>query len=397
MERKRNILFLSYWSLREPLTAAAVFPYLKLLSQRPAVGHLHLVTIETTPDEHLPEVEFGALKVTVHKIKPPFRKPYLLAKAFLQFYAVIALARLITRHNIDLLFAKASMAGALAYFAHRITGVPYIVESFEPHSLYMEECGVWRRGGIRFKFSSAMESLQLRTAEHVMTVTHNHREDLLKQGCDPARIHVIPSITDLDAFKPDADERRSMRAELGIPDNALVGIYVGKFGGLYLDQEAFELFARCASAFAPFHLVVLSPSDPAVIMEKARAAGMETGSVHVRTVPHVEVPRYLAGADLAFSTIKPTPIKRYQCPIKNGEYWASGLPILTTEGISDEDRELKQGIGGSTYRTDLSDIDQAFARIRAILADPDHRERMISLARKYRSVDIAREVYDRIL
>jgi glycosyltransferase involved in cell wall biosynthesis len=375
MDRKRNILFLSYWSLREPLTAAAVFPYLRLLAQRPAVGHLHLVTIETTPDQHLPEVAFDTLNVTIHKIKPPFRRPYLLAKAFLQLYAVIRLARLITRHDIDLV----------------------IVESFEPHSLYMEECGVWRRGGVRFKFSSTLESVQLRTAEHVMTVTHNHRDDLIEQGCDPARIHVIPSITDLEAFKPNAAARAIMRAELGIPDNALVGIYVGKFGGLYLDEEAFKLFARCASAFAPFHLVVLSPSDPSVILEKARAAGMDTGMVHVRTVPHVEVPRYLSAADLAFSTIKPTPTKRYQCPIKNGEYWAGGLPILTTEGISDEDRDLRQGIGGSTYRTDLSDIDQAFRRIRAILADPGHREQMVSLARKYRSVDIARKVYDRIL
>jgi hypothetical protein len=397
MERKRNILFLSYWSLREPLTAAAVFPYLKLLAKRPAMGHLHLVTIETTPDEHLPDVELHELDVTIHKIKPPFRKPYLLAKAFLQIYAVIRLVRLITRHNIDLLFAKASMAGALAYFAHRLTGIPYIVESFEPHSLYMEECGVWRRGGVRFRFSSMMESMQLRTAEHVMTVTHNHRNDLLKQGSDPARIHVIPSITDLEAFRPNAADRAAMREELGIPVNAMVGIYVGKFGGLYLDEEAFQLFARCASAFAPFHLVVLSPSDPIVIEEKALAAGMDAGSVHVRTVPHVEVPRYLSAADLAFSTIKPTPIKRYQCPIKNGEYWASGLPILTTEGISDEDRELRQGIGGSTYRTDLSDIGQAFSRIRTILADPDHRDRMIALARKYRSVDIASNVYDRIL
>lgn len=397
MAGHKNILFLSYWSLREPLTAAAVFPYLRLLSKRTDVAHLHLVTVETTPDEHLPSVELDMPKVIVHKIHPPFTRPYFLAKAFLQFYAVYRLVRLILRHRIDLLFAKASMAGALAYFAHRLSGVPYIVESFEPHSLYMVECGIWTRGDIRFRFASVLESLQLRTADHVMTVTHNHRDDLLAQGGDPARIHVIPSITDLDAFKPDEKARERIRHDLQIPLDAITGIYVGKFGGLYLDEEAFELFARSAKEFTPFHLIILSPSDPHIIREKVRAAGMDERTVHVLTVPHVEVPNYLSAADFAFSTIRPTPIKRYQCPIKNGEYWANGLPILTTEGISDEDKELRIGIGGSTYRTDLADIGLAFVRIRSILQDPQHQLRMIELARKYRSVDIAEQVYDRIL
>jgi glycosyltransferase involved in cell wall biosynthesis len=397
MSRKRNILFLSYWSLREPLTAAAVFPYLRLLAQRPEIENLHLVTVETTPDEHLPSVELDMPKVTVHKIKPPFTRPYFIAKVCLQFYAVLQLIRLISRNRIDLIFAKASMAGALAYLAHLWTRTPYIVESFEPHSLYMVECGIWKRNDIRFLFASALESCQLRTAEHVMTVTHNHRQDLLDKGWNPSRIHVIPSITDLEAFKPDPNARATIRDQLKMPGNATVGVYVGKFGGLYLDEEAFQLFARSAHEFAPFHLIILSPSDPASIREKARATGMDERSVHVLTVPHVEVPNYLSAADFAFSTIRPTPIKRYQCPIKNGEYWASGLPILTTEGISDEDKDLRIGSGGSTYRTDLTDIDTAFARIRAILKDPEHRVKMIALAKKYRSIDIAKQVYEQIL
>jgi hypothetical protein len=178
---------------------------------------------------------------------------------------------------------------------------------------------------------------------------------------------------------------------------ATVGIYVGKFGGLYLDEEAFTVFARSFHFFEDLYIIVLSPTDREVIIRKAQDAGIDIHRLRVLIATHVDVPNYLSAADLAFSTIKPSPIKRYQCPIKNGEYWASGLPILMTDGISDEYKLLRKGIGGSTFSGDLHDLDQAFMTIRSILADPAHRNAITGLAREYKSIDLARDVYGSIL
>jgi hypothetical protein len=55
---------------------------------------------------------------------------------------------------------------------------------------------------------------------------------------------------------------------------------------------------------------------------------------------------YLSAADFAFATIKSTPIRLYCCPVKNGEYWASGLPILLEDGIGDDSDIIKSEGGG---------------------------------------------------
>ena len=392
----KNILILSYWSLREPLTASAVFPYLRILSERDDIGRITLVTLETTHD-FLPPVDLDIPKVDHVSIEPRFTKVFMLSKVDLHIRAVGKLVRLVRELKIDKIMAKASMAGAIAHMVHRITGIPYVVESFEPHSVYMIECGVWRTGGARYRFAHYMERVQLRHAETIVTVTENHREDLVAEGYARERLRVIPSITDLNVFAKDPIARERKRAELGIPDTSTVGIYVGKFGGLYFDKEAFEIFARAFTHFPDLHIVVLSPMDPEVIRAKAEQAGVPSDRFHVLIAPHAEVPQYLSAADFAFSTIKPSPIKRYQCPIKNGEYWANGLPILMTDGIADDHKLMRQGIGGSVYGPQLQGLDEAFLTIRAILADPDHRTAMVELAKQYKSVDIARRVYRDII
>ncbi len=396
MTRKKNILFLSYWSLREPLTAAAIFPYLKILSERSDVDQIHLVTIETTSG-FLPEVKLDLEKVTHHAIVPRMKWSYYLSKIHLQLKAIVWLLKFVRKNSIDLIFAKASMAGAIVHVIHWLTGIPYIVESYEPHSVYMLECGVWSRKSLRYRFAHYMEKLQLRNAEYIITVTHNHREDLIAEGSDPDRIKVIPSITDLNEFQPKERDRSRIRAKFSIPMESTVGIYVGKFGGLYFDEEAYEIFSRAIGHFKDLHLIVLSPADPQHIRERAELAGIPSDRFHVLMAPHVEVPAYLSAADFAFSTIKPSPIKRYQCPIKNGEYWANGLPILMTDGIADEHRLMRKGIGGSVFQGDLSDLDEALEVIEEILADPDHKAQIIALAAKYKSIDIAKAIYEEIL
>jgi len=392
----KRILVLSYWSLREPLNAAAVFPYLRLLAERDDVEEVRFVTMETTRG-FLPEVHLDIPKVVHTAIFPRWTRWYVLSKADLYFRAVWRVTRLVRDRGIGLIIAKTPMAGAIAHLVHGRTGVPYHVESFEPHAEYMAECGVWSRKGLRFRFAEHLERRQLRHARRIITVTHNYAEDLVAGGVPPGRVAIIPSIVDLDVFRFREEDRQRVRRDLGIPEDRIVGVYVGKFGGLYYDDEAFLIFRRAYAHFHGLHVLVLSPMDPGPIIEKAALAGIPTDRFLVKVVSHADVPAHLSAADFAFCTVKPAPIKRYQCPIKNGEYWANGLPFIMTDGIADDHKLLRQGIGGSVFSADLSDLDRAFATLRGILAKPGCREEVMLLARLYKSLDIARRVYDEVL
>ncbi|MGB3525244.1 MAG: glycosyltransferase [Flavobacteriales bacterium] len=392
----KNILFLSYWSLREPLTAAAIFPYLRILSEREDVQKIILFTLETTT-AFLPPVKLDIPKVTHMALNLRFTKWPMISKADLVLRAIHQLTQLMRTSTIDLLIAKASMAGAIAHIVSRRTGHPYIVESFEPHSQYMLNCGVWSRYDPRYLFSRFFEARQLRSAENLITVTWNQARDLERTGLARNPIHVIPSITDIRAFRFNSSDRQRIREQHGIPPNATVGIYVGKFGGLYYDEKAFRIFLRAHDHFKDLHIVVLSPSDLNKVRAKALHAGIDMTRFHTLVAPHIEVPAYLSAADFAFSTVKPTIVSLYQCPVKNGEYWASGLPFIMADRIADDHRLMRRGIGGAVFQNDLSGLDQAFDTIKKIMARSDYREQITKLAKRYKSLDIVREVYSKVI
>lgn len=386
-----RILYISYWSLSDPLTAAAIYPYLPIMV-RDKGAEVVLYTFETSRDR-LEERPFSMPGVEHRPLHPRRWLNGTLAKVELIARGRKELIREACDGGYDLVFAKGSMAGAFAHMVHSATGLPYVVESFEPHSEYMAECGVWPKGGLRYRFFGHYERLQVQHAQRIITVTHNHRNDLIASGVDPQRVSVIPSITDLERFKFNADDRGRRRKELGIPDHARVGIYVGKFGGLYFDHEAFTIFKRSMERHDDQHVIVLSPMDREWINGRALAAGIDLSRFHVLSVQHHDVPSYLSAADTAFSPIKPAPIKLYQCPVKNGEYWANGLPILMTDLVADDHRLLRKGIGGSVHGPALEGLDEALDVLDRIVTDPAHRTAMAELARQYKSLDLAREVY----
>ncbi|MEO7081192.1 MAG: glycosyltransferase [Flavobacteriales bacterium] len=392
----KNILFLSYWSLREPLTAAAIFPYLRILADREDVSQITLVTMETTT-EFLPPVVLDIPKVTHKAIDLRFKKFPLLSKADLILRTIRQLTQLVRTSKIDLIIAKASMAGAIAHIVARRTGLPYTVESFEPHSQYMLKCGVWSQYDPRYLFCRFFEARQLRSAENLITVTWNQAAAMESTGLAKNPIHVIPSITDLRTFRFDPIERERIRKQFGIAPTVPVGIYVGKFGGLYYDEEAFQIFRRAYDHFKDLHVMVLSPSNLEQTRAKALKAGIDMTRFHVSVAPHIEVPAYLSAADFAFSTVKPTVVGLYQCPVKNGEYWASGLPFIMADRIADDHRLMRRGIGGAVFQNDLSDLDQAFDTIKKIMARQDYREQIVKLAQRYKSLDIVREVYAKVI
>lgn len=391
-----RILFVSYWSLGEPLIASMVVPYVRILSERDDVEHISLVTIGSTPTKRA--VQLPALeKVTHHAIAAREGLPHLLSKAELSLRTAGVLASIIRRERIGLAVAATSMAGTPVHAAARRTGIPYVVYCFEPHADYMAECGDWPRNGLKYRFARRMERTQLAHAFRVLTVTDIFRQELVAHGHDPARLRTMPCVIDTDAFRFSPSARTEVRAELGVPNEALMGVYAGKFGGLYFDQEAFQVFKAMMDRFPGSHMLVLSTMDHAGIRAKASAAGIALERFHMRAVPHAQMPAQLSAADMAFSTIRFTPSKHAQCPVKNGEYWAAGLPVLMTDGIGDDHLLMRQGIGGVPFDPTLTGLAGALDRMAGIMASSQVREQLHALAVRTRSLSIAERALDEVM
>ena len=102
-------------------------------------------------------------------------------------------------------------------------------------------------------------------------------------------------------------------------------------------------------------------------------------------------------ADFAITPVKPVPTKRYCTPIKDGEYWAMGLPVVIPENISDDSGIIReQDIGAILQRFDTEAYKEAVMKIDDLLQMPGRFEKIRSVARQYRGFEIANEVYAKV-
>ena len=397
-----RILFLGYWGLRDSLTTSTVFPHLRVLQERPDVAAIRFVTIERGAEAQAPlafEPGFPADKISFEPLRSRPGRNVLLNKIedFTRFPK--ELLRQAAEFKPDFIMARGAPAGALAYLVWKKIRLPFYVESFEPHADYMLESGVWKVYDPRYLFERHWEKRMKQVAAGLMPVAENYRRQLIGEGVPAGRIVTVPCSVDAAAFAHDAAAGQRVRQALGFAADSTVGIYVGKFGDIYYDGEAFGLFRAAADHFGSgFRLIVLTPDPVAEVRHKLAAAGLADAVAFVTKAPHPEVPAYLSAADFAFATIKPAPCRRFCSAIKIGEYWANGLPVLVSPGVGDDSAIIEAERGGAVFDlTQPGSVATALGRVAALVQEPGGRARIHGLAVRHRSPARAREAYAALL
>ena len=390
----KRVLFICYWSIYDGLTVSTVLPSLERLQEFSSIAKIYLVTIEREPYN----LDGAEVKL------PPkvFHFPLLISNSSFFFFRYIKefvlfpkrLQELVNQKEINVILARGAPAGTMAHAVAKKYNLPYYVESYEPHADYMADSGVWSRGGLKYFYQKRSEQKQNKYAQGLMPVAVNYRHVLISEGVIEGKVMTVACPVDA-RFSHNLYERGQVRERFNIEPTAIVGIYVGKYSGLYLEDEAFEIYKQSFSLIPDFRLIILSPKAGAYVQKKLAAHDINSAKVYVAAVPHHEVPAYLSAADFAFATYKPGPSKKYLSPVKIGEYWANGLPVLLTEGVGDDSDIIKNEGGGATFNLKEADsLERALEKIQQIVKDPNHRQEIPKLAQKYRSPDRIKEAYE---
>jgi hypothetical protein len=382
---------MSYWSGADVLTQALVYPHLDILSREQNVEKVIFFSIERGQSKH---PTYASDKVNWMSYRSKAKRNIVLTKISDFFGTINLLKRSIVSEKIDLIVANSPLSGGLAYLLWCLTGTSFAVVCFEPHHRYMVDAGVWKKWSVRYLVLNVLTQRQKRKAWKLITVTQNYRDKLIREGVPGSRIMVMPSCVDTQAFAFRMAARQLLRSRLGIDDNSIVGIYVGKFGGLYYSHEAFALFRQAFDFFgACFRLVVLTPDDIESVKNNLLSRDIDLRHAVVLTVPHNEVSDYLCAADFAFATIKPNPSTIYCSAVKIGEYWANGLPVMMEKGVGD-DSGIVQNEGGGVLFT-MADPRSGFSSL-APMIEPDSRAKNAEiigrLAYKHRRLELTSTV-----
>lgn len=395
----KNILVITYWSFRDPLVQTYTLPYAKIIRKK-AGGKLFLVTFEHPAYRMSREEQTTSKKLLSgdHIVWVWFNYRRLGFLIFFLPFILLRLGSLILFKRITGIHCWCTPAGTIGYLLSRITGKPLVLDSFEPHAEAMVENGTWDPNGNAFRTLFRYEKKQAGKAAHVIGLTASMRMySKEKYGTDPERFYVKPACVDLQKFNPERfpDAKRKFGLE-----GKIVCVYSGKVGGIYLEKEVFDFLKCCEDHWKDkFVALILSPVPEREIREVSSHSGCDPKKMIIHPCPHDAVPEHLAAADFALNPVKPVPTKRHCTSIKDGEYWAMGLPVVITKGISDDSEIIEKNAIGSvlqdlsqqSYLRSVQEIDKLLRSDRKAL-----QLQIRKIAEDHRNFSIADRIYSEI-
>ena len=291
------------------------------------------VTLACNPrnDAYLPPLDLPIHQVAVgmaRKISP-----------WRDLITLFELFRLFRRERFDLVVSVVPKAGLLGMLAGLLAGVHRRVHIFQGE--------VWasKRGLMRGLLKS-MDRVIAKSATHVLAVSPTERQFLEEQGvASPGQVQVLGSGSisgvDMARFRSDPEARSTLRKEHGIPDDAVVCLFLGR---LTADKGVFDLvraFALCGKNNPNLWLMLVGPDEEGA---GPQLRSILTGEMAGRLLVEGFTPtpeRYMAASDFLC-----LPSYREGFGMVVIEAAASGIPSIGSRiyGVSDAIVEDETGL-----------------------------------------------------
>lgn len=390
---KKNILVLTYWSFKDALIQTYTLPYVHQIADTITdENKIILLTLEKEAENTFP------LNKKIRVVGWLY-KPLGIKAAWMWTKYIFKLVRIIRKEKIDTIHAWCTPAGMIGYILSVITGKELIIDSFEPHAETMVENGEWKKDSFAFKLLFRFEKLQAHRAKHLISISSKMCDYAKeKYGLSNKTLFIKPACVNLQLFSEKNIKNPELVKKLGL-ENKIVCVYAGKFGGIYLEKEAFDFFKVAENFWGNKFIALILTSNTEDEIEKYRVqSSLKKTSVIRHFVPHAEIANYIGLGDFAFTPVKPIPTKQYCSPIKDGEYWALGLPVVITKNISDDSDIINEnGIGYVLEQLDEAEYLKAVHVIDSLLKN-NSREilyaKIRNIAETKRNFSISKNIYN---
>ena len=397
-----NILVFTQWSFKDALVQTYTLPYVDII--RKVISPERKILIITAEQQHLALSKDETDKINkdwagrnMQLVPEPYER-FGLKKMIASAGNFFIWYKLIKKEKVKTIHAFCTPAGGIAYILSKLTGAELVIDSYEPHAEAMVENGTWKEGGLAFRILFSLEKRQTQAAKALIGTTAGMKQYAAeKYGVQVQNFFIKPACVDLQKFSPKEKDAHLLK-ELGL-ENKIVCVYSGKLGGIYLKGEVFDFMQACYNNWKDdFRFLMLTNAAREEIDAECSRIGLPGEVVISRFVFHSEVPSYLSLGDFAINPVKPVPTKRYCTSIKDGEYWAMGLPVVISPGISDDSCIIEnEKIGVIVNFNQTTEMTKAILEIKELLKSKRNlRDRIVHVAEKYRSYTIANSIYQKI-
>jgi glycosyltransferase involved in cell wall biosynthesis len=177
----------------------------------------------------------------------------------------------------------------------------------------------------RVIYRKLMVYLVRRHATRVLACSHGALDAFFGKDChDDPRMRVVYCAADLTPFEEPVD-RKTVRAELGVPADAMLMLHVGRFVEAKNHRYLIDIFHETRKRRSDLHLVLVGEGELlAESLSQVRELGLEE-CVHYLGV-RSDVAKWMRAADVMVM-----PSIREGLPVTMIEAAAVGLPLIITD------------------------------------------------------------------
>jgi glycosyltransferase involved in cell wall biosynthesis len=362
-----RVLYVVYWGAAEPLGQSLVVPAVKRLAQLGV--RLSLMTFEKGADAwdrgRMAAIRSDLLERGVDWIALRYhRRPNLPAKAFDTAHG-LARGLAAAGRPFHLVHARTFMGGVMGLPLARAlrARLVYHNEGFYPDE--QVDGGFWTRGSGLHRAAKAIEEALYARSDGLIVLSRRAAESVAARPRVAARgtpIEVVPSCVDLRRFAPGERPGR---------DGPLRFVYTGAVGGRYLLDRVARFLAVAGEVLGPLRLKVLTPADPGLVTSLLERGGLAREAWSLDRLPHDAMPAELSRHDSGLFFLTQGLSEQGCSPTKIGEYWACGLPVVTTANVSDTDAIVRsERVGVVLAGHADADYRSAARELAELLRDP---------------------------
>lgn len=398
----KNVLYLSYDGMTDPLGQSQVLPYLTGLSKK---GFQFTLISFEKPDRYVQEKsKIEALcsennilwKPLVYTKRPPVLSTILDIRKMNK--AACALHR---EKHFQLVHCRSYISALIGLKLKRQKGVKLL---FDMRGFWADERvegNIWNIKNPLFKaiysYFKKKEKQYFEESDAIVSLTETGKKEILSwklNGVSSEKIHVIPCCVDLKLFDPgkiDPEVLFKKQFEYRLQDKFIVG-YVGSIGTWYQLREMLLAFKRILLLKPEAVFLFVTKESPSTIHSEARNLEINTDSIRIVSVQHQHVPEYISLFDCSIFFIRPSFSKQASSPTKQGEIMAMGIPLICNAGVGDTDELVNR------YQSGLVLKDTSDSTIAALSLDFTgfDRERTMQGAQEYFSLEGGVASYYRI-
>jgi glycosyltransferase involved in cell wall biosynthesis len=395
------VLYVVYWGAAEPLGQSLVLPAVRRLAELGA--RLSLVTFDKWDDVREPgrvtEIRERLRSWGVRWVALRYHKwPSLPAKAFDVAHGLargIAAAR---PGGFDIVHARTFMGGVMGLPLARALRARLVHHAEGSYADEQVDGGFWRRGSLLHRSARRVEEALYAGSDGLIVLSRRAAEAVGARPAVSARgtpIVVVPSCVDLARFAFHPRPPRTRDAELRL-------VHSGGAGGRYPLERVGRFVTLAREALGRVTLRVLSPAEPALVQELLSRGGLARDAWSLERLPHEAMPEELGRHDAGLSFRAEGPSEHGVSPAKVGEYWACGLPVVTTANVGDVDAVVRSERVGVVVQGDTDEAYRRAAReLAELLRDPALGARCRRAAEAHYALDPACErqmaLYRRLL